>query len=111
VLLRWWASLSGESKAAIIAAIVGPCAVEILGLRAQMMRLFYIRTLERLADAKVQLHKEAQVKWHFLTIDNEDDDAFYPLERVAKKAGVWKWRARWAMRWKNRIKEYGELMH
>jgi len=116
VLLRWWASLSGESKAAIIAAIVGPCVVEILGLRAKMMRLFYIRALERLAVAAEQLRKEdnAKRKWKYsgiIDVSAMDDSALYPLRRVADRAGVWQWRARLATRWKNRIKEYGELMH
>jgi hypothetical protein len=108
---QWWTILSGESKAAIIAAIVGPCAAELLGLRKKMIQSFYMRTLERLEDAKVKLRKEAKAKLPSSIIDaNGEDESFYPLEQVAKRAGIWMWVARRATRWKSRVKIYTELM-
>jgi Na+/pantothenate symporter len=83
MLHRWWAALSGEAKAAIIAAIVSPVVSEILGVRTKMIRQFYMRALEKMEAARVQLREEARVK-HPKIFDVDkvpgayEDDPFYP---------------------------------
>lgn len=110
-MLRWWSALSGESKAAIIAAIVGPITVSLLGIGPRMMRIFYIRTFEKLSAAREQLSKNSKAKLPAGINDNANYDAFYSIEAVAKKAGVSLFWARRAIRWEDRIKKYGRLMH
>lgn len=109
MLHQWRTSLSGEAKAAIIAAIVGPIVSEILGIRVRMIDNFYWRALEKMAKAKAELRKESERKNPQIINVNEapnpyEDDPFYPIEILAKKAGISLWRARRAIRWRDKQK-------
>lgn len=106
---RWWAALSGESKAAIIAAIIGPIAAEILGIRIRIIRWTYIRTLEKLDRAKERLDRTlSDGLWPKGNIIPLEDSQFpFPFEMVAREAKVWLWLARRATRWQERAKKYG----
>jgi hypothetical protein len=105
-LYCWWKGLSGDARAAVIAAIVGPVTVEILGVREKMMRLFYIRTLERLEAAENQIRTDNDKRWPGI-IDVDSNGSFFPLAQVATKAGIGLFRAKLAKKWNNRMKKYG----
>lgn len=106
---RWWTSLSGESKAAIIAAIVGPITVEILGIRMRLVRWFYIRTIEKLDAAREQIYVEMTSNIRTKLGGPIQPLGNYPIpfDRLAKKAGIWPWRARCAIRWQARVQRFG----
>lgn len=111
-LYFWWISLSGESKAAIIAAIVGPAAAILLGVPMRLVRWFYMVTLEKLKIAREQIQKDSGKAWRTGgIIDVENTDAMFPipLEAAAKKARISLWRARRATRWHERLREFGNL--
>jgi hypothetical protein len=105
-LQDWWSGLSGESKAAIIAAIVGPFVAAILGLRVRMIRWIYIRTLEKLDRAREEIKRESKASLGAIISVNEDK---FPIsvKEAAKKADVWVWLARQATQWHERTKKYG----
>ena len=103
-LYCWWKGLSGESRAAIIAAIVGPVTVEILGIRSKMMRLFYINTLGRLETAEKQIRADHDKRW----VTGENYESFlYPLGQLAEKAKISMFRAKLAAKWHERNRKYG----
>jgi hypothetical protein len=104
----WWSGLSGESKAAIIAAIVGPIVAAILGIRVRMIRRVYIRILGKLDAAREELKKDPG-PWKQGGIITLDDGSSFPIsvERAAKKAKVWLWLAKRATRWHEEGKKYG----
>ena len=104
MLSRWWAALSEESRAAVIAAIVSPIVAELLGLRARMIRWFYMRTLDKLESARRRLDNEFE-RQHPLIIS--DSGFAYSLDQLAKKAEISTWRAKAAVKWRNRVKEFG----
>ena len=108
MLSHWWESLSGESRAAIIAAliasVVGPTVTELFGWRARMIRWFHIRTLEKLAVADQEL---AFVRSLSEIIDISKFS--HSIEELAKQAGIPVWRAKVAIRWRDRIKEFGSI--
>jgi len=108
----WWLSLSGESKAAIIAAIVGPIMAVLLGLPMRLIRWFYIAAWEKLEAAREQIRAEAQKSvWGpgSAVIEVADFDNPISLEQAAKKAKISLWRARRATSWHRRAKEFGNL--
>jgi hypothetical protein len=105
-LYCWWKGLSGESRAAIIAAIVGPVTVEILGIRGKMMRSFYINTIEKLETAEKQLQANHELRWRAGT---NYDNSIFSLEQLAAKAKISMFRAKLAAKWNERVKKYGAL--
>jgi hypothetical protein len=108
---HWWTSLSGESKAAIIAAIVGPITVEILGIRMRSIQWFYIRAIEKLDFAREQIQKENTLNIRTrlggpIDIVGSQNQSI-PLDRLAKKANISLWRANRAVRWQVRRQRFG----
>jgi hypothetical protein len=103
-LYCWWKGLSGESRAAIIAAVVGPVTAEILGIRRKMIKSFYIRTIEKLEKAEKQIWADKDKRW--LTGENYGTSV-YPLGQLAVKAKISMFRAKLAARWNERIQKYG----
>src|ERR1700690_3279216 len=99
----WWISLSGESRAAIIAAVVSPTVAELFGLRVRMIEWFYMRTLEMLAEANRQL--DGAFTRDVPGIINVSEFS-HSTEELARQAGVWKWRARAAIKWEGRRKRF-----
>jgi len=89
---------------AILTTITGIIVAKLLGVWKVMRIWFYKRTLRRLKEAKEALSKEF-VRDHPKLIDIDGFE--WPLETLAKKAGIWQWRAEAAIRWRDDIKEYG----
>jgi hypothetical protein len=104
MLHSWWASLSGEARAAIIAAIVGPIVSAFLGL--SMRRFIYIWVLERLDD--VQKQQNSKPRWgDGKIIDVDDGGTVYPMDFLARQAKIPLRLAKLAIKWKERRKKYG----
>lgn len=104
--------MSSESKTAIIASVigatVGPIVSEILGVRMRLVRWFYIRTLEKLNAARMEIRQDINSKIrHRLGGPLELDAYPVSLEEAAKRAGISLWWAQRANRWLERIKTYG----
>jgi hypothetical protein len=108
-LRNWWATLSGESKAAIIAAIVSPVVAAILGFRMRLIRWFYIRTVEKLDAAREQIRKESAqgIRTRLGGPIADLPEYSISLEKLAKKANISLWRARRATQWQIRLKRFG----
>jgi hypothetical protein len=106
---HWWSSLSGESKAAIIAAIVSPIVAAILGVCMRLIRWFYIRTIEKLDAAREQIRKESTlaIRTRLGGPINELSEIPISLETLAKKAGLSMWCVQRAMRWYLRLHKFG----
>lgn len=100
----WWEGLSGESRAAIIAAAVGPVVAEILGVRRKMVRSFYINTLEKLEAAETRLYSDHELRERAGT---RYGTSVFPMEQVAKKAKISMFRAKLATKWNERNQKYG----
>jgi hypothetical protein len=93
----WWLALSGGSKAAIIAAIVGPTVVSLLGLPEKMLRSFHLRSLRRLRKAEAEIRAYYNRPRGEGIINVSPDDSFpISLEQKAKKANMSLWRAKLA---------------
>ena len=105
-LYCWWEGISGESRAAIIAAAVGPITAEILGVRKRMIRSFYINTLEKLETAEKRVRADHEKRWES---GESYGDSIFPLEQLADKAKISMFRARLATKWNERIKKYGKM--
>jgi hypothetical protein len=105
----WWLSLSGESKAAIIAAIIGPITVGILGVPMILIRQLYIRVIEKLDAARDQIHTECALALRTRIGGPISDDPPDPIstERLAKKAKVPLWLVNRAIRWGVRAQRFG----
>jgi hypothetical protein len=108
-LHQWWATLSGESKAAIIAAVVSPVVAAILGLCMGLVRWFYILAIEKMDTAREQIHKE-QASMIRTRLGGPIDDATpspISTQRLAKAANVPLWFANRAIRWGRRAQRFG----
>jgi hypothetical protein len=106
----WWHGLSGEAKAAIIAAVVSPIIAAVLGVRVRVVRWLYIRTLEKLDKAKEEIRQERRASLGaIIPLDEDEDEDSFPIltEQVAEKANVRLWLAKKATRWHERTMKYG----
>jgi hypothetical protein len=71
-----------------------------------MVRWLYIRTLEKLDKARVQINQELNASLGAI-IPVDDNEFPISIEQAAKKADVSPWLARRATRWHERTMKYG----
>jgi hypothetical protein len=106
-LRQWWATLSGESKAAIIAAIVSPVVAAILVLCMGLIRWFYIRIIEKLDVARERIHKAYVIRTRLGGPISDESPNPIPIERLAQTAKVPLWLANRATQWGRRAQRFG----